>query len=195
MRRLCPSSINYNSKRLGTKCTNVDYYYNNDDAEPVNRARAVRVVFTVSAEFASRLLYYAFYTIKNYYKGQGFETCSFVDNYIRRVRRPTARRARNEDRCWCMRGRRLPLFGYENSGISGDFEKRGVVDGPFLCIHDRAKKINQGTDKKIKLYRPTNDRRLFTLNRERNWSRQYRTKYTSKIIYGLSLRRRGRVTM
>lgn len=49
-----------------------------DDAEPVNHARAlpVVVVFTVSAEFASRLLYYTHRGVVHYthhYNGQGFE--------------------------------------------------------------------------------------------------------------------------
>lgn len=44
-----------------------------DDAEPVNRARAlpVVVVFTVSAEFASRK--YTPWSSTHHYNGQGFE--------------------------------------------------------------------------------------------------------------------------
>lgn len=44
----------------------IDHY--DDDAEPVNRARALRVfIFTVLAEFASRLLLCIIYNIYYYY--------------------------------------------------------------------------------------------------------------------------------
>lgn len=50
-----------------------------DDVEPVNRARAAALLSSRSrAEFASRLLYYIYKytTAKCYYNGQGFENVS-----------------------------------------------------------------------------------------------------------------------